>query len=230
MNVLALDTSTEILSIALVCDPPGADATRDRTKSEPLPGTYAVTRDVGLKHSRLLMPLIDRLLGDAGLRPSDLDLVACTRGPGSFTGLRIGMATAKGLATSIAAQSSTSLIGPLAILARSRPTCLSVASPLPPELLGGADCAFGLTCPCTISLGRSSKSWSNTSDADRAVRHRSICARFLAILRTVFARSAGCVRICRVSVSMRSPWFWPHFEPHLMRRRSGSVAFYSPSP
>lgn len=88
MNVLAFDTATEILSVAL--------------RTSPLPYIYAETRDTGLKHSRMLMPLVSRLLADAALPLEQVDLVACTRGPGSFTGLRIGMATAKGLAAAIA--------------------------------------------------------------------------------------------------------------------------------
>lgn len=49
-------------------------------------------------HSEKLMPLIDCLFKKAGAKPSDLDYIACTAGPGSFTGIRIGAATAKGLA------------------------------------------------------------------------------------------------------------------------------------
>ena len=48
-------------------------------------------------HSETLLPLIDKLKGDAGLDLSSLDAIAITGGPGSYTGLRIGGATAKGL-------------------------------------------------------------------------------------------------------------------------------------
>jgi tRNA threonylcarbamoyladenosine biosynthesis protein TsaB len=52
----------------------------------------------GLTHSQTLLPMAQSLLKDCGLTPQDLDLIAVAAGPGSFTGLRIGVATAKGLA------------------------------------------------------------------------------------------------------------------------------------
>ncbi len=52
----------------------------------------------GLTHSQTLLPLIDAALAAAGLSVSDMDRIAVSAGPGSFTGVRIGMGTAKGLA------------------------------------------------------------------------------------------------------------------------------------
>jgi len=49
-------------------------------------------------HARDLVPSIDRLLAEAGLRPADLQALVVTVGPGSFTGVRVGLATAKGFA------------------------------------------------------------------------------------------------------------------------------------
>lgn len=51
----------------------------------------------GLTHSRTLLPMAEHLLGDLDRSVGDLELVAVAHGPGSFTGLRIGMAEAKGL-------------------------------------------------------------------------------------------------------------------------------------
>lgn len=82
MNSIALDCSTELLSIAL----------------ETPRGSYLLERNEGLKHSENLMAGIDWIMKQAGLAPKDLDLVVCSLGPGSFTGLRIAMATAKALA------------------------------------------------------------------------------------------------------------------------------------
>ena len=50
-----------------------------------------------LRHGETLLPMISRFLEDFELKPADLDIIVCSRGPGSFTGLRIGMTTAKGL-------------------------------------------------------------------------------------------------------------------------------------
>lgn len=54
--------------------------------------------DSGFTHSQTLMPMIDSALRAAGLVPADIDLIAVANGPGSFTGLRIGVAAAKGFA------------------------------------------------------------------------------------------------------------------------------------
>ncbi|MCL2513454.1 MAG: tRNA (adenosine(37)-N6)-threonylcarbamoyltransferase complex dimerization subunit type 1 TsaB [Oscillospiraceae bacterium] len=54
--------------------------------------------DTGLKHSETLMILIDGVLKEAGLAVRELDLIAPVTGPGSFTGVRIGVSAAKGLA------------------------------------------------------------------------------------------------------------------------------------
>jgi len=81
MNILAFDTSTEVFSICLKTDENRYDFSSSR----------------GFKHSETLVTEIDLFLKRENLSVPDLDLIVCSGGPGSFTGLRIGMATAKGL-------------------------------------------------------------------------------------------------------------------------------------
>lgn len=56
----------------------------------------------GKHHAEVLLPALDKLLRLTGIRISDIDLLACTVGPGSFTGVRMGASTAKGIALVIA--------------------------------------------------------------------------------------------------------------------------------
>jgi tRNA threonylcarbamoyladenosine biosynthesis protein TsaB len=86
MRILALETATLAGSAALL------DGSR-------LVGESRL--DIALTHSERLMAMVDRLLKDCGWSVSMLDGVAVSIGPGSFTGLRIGVATAKGLALAL---------------------------------------------------------------------------------------------------------------------------------
>lgn len=83
MTVLALDTATLVSSVAL--------ATADTLVAE-------LTLQTKKTHSELLMPHVAQILEMAGIKKSELKAVAVSIGPGSFTGLRIGLATAKALA------------------------------------------------------------------------------------------------------------------------------------
>lgn len=83
MHLLALDSSGKTASVCLL---------RDGTV------LHEALLDKGLTHSETLLPLVRQVLADAGLAVSGVDVLAVTGGPGSFTGLRIGMALAKGLA------------------------------------------------------------------------------------------------------------------------------------
>lgn len=84
MLILGIETSTRIGGIALIDD-------KDLIAECRL--------NIGMVHSEKLMIVIDRLLGDAGIWLEDLDCIAVSIGPGSFTGLRIGLSTAKGIST-----------------------------------------------------------------------------------------------------------------------------------
>lgn len=83
MKILALETSAKSVSTAVV------------ENGAPLAYAYQCT---GLTHSRTLMPMVDAMLKNAELTLGDMDAVAVAAGPGSFTGLRIGIAAVKGLA------------------------------------------------------------------------------------------------------------------------------------
>lgn len=80
--LLALDTTTEILHLALI---QGERAWARR-----------VVSGVGRGHSERLIPVLDELMAEAGGAPRDLSGVAACLGPGGFTSLRIGVATAEG--------------------------------------------------------------------------------------------------------------------------------------
>jgi tRNA threonylcarbamoyladenosine biosynthesis protein TsaB len=60
-----------------------------------------ITLNIAITHSERLMLAVDRLLADCGLAPADLDGLAVSVGPGSFTGLRVGIATVKALAMAL---------------------------------------------------------------------------------------------------------------------------------
>ena len=86
MNVLAIDTSNQLLGVAL-------------WKKGELKAEY--TANIKRNHSVGLMPAIDHIMSETDTTPKDLDRIAIAKGPGSYTGVRIGLATAKTLAWSL---------------------------------------------------------------------------------------------------------------------------------
>ena len=85
MNILAIDSSSNALSVALETETQIFYEEINRENS----------------HSELLMECADGLCKSAGIKPADLSLVACMKGPGSFTGLRIGFSAGKGIALAL---------------------------------------------------------------------------------------------------------------------------------
>ena len=83
MLILAFESSAKAASVALVRD--------GRLLSQSIQVS-------GLTHSRTLLPMAEDMLKNADLRVQDVDLLAVAHGPGSFTGVRIGVSTVKGLA------------------------------------------------------------------------------------------------------------------------------------
>lgn len=86
MRILSVDTATEVCGIGLAVD--------GRSQLESI-------IDQGMTHTKILMEGIHNALSSAQWSPADLDALAVTRGPGSFTGLRIGISTMKGLARAL---------------------------------------------------------------------------------------------------------------------------------
>lgn len=83
MKLLAVDTSGPVCGVAVLAD--GRICYESMTQNK-------------LTHSVNLLPMIDAALGASGLQPEELDRIAVVTGPGSFTGVRLGVSTVKGLA------------------------------------------------------------------------------------------------------------------------------------
>lgn len=112
MKILALDSSATVASVAL-CE------------GEKLLAEYTLNN--GNTHSETLLPMIESLLSQFSMTAKDADIFAASMGPGSFTGVRIGAATLKGLA-----------------FASSKPcVCVSTLEALAENLVGFE----GLICP-----------------------------------------------------------------------------------
>ncbi|WP_053217398.1 tRNA (adenosine(37)-N6)-threonylcarbamoyltransferase complex dimerization subunit type 1 TsaB [Virgibacillus senegalensis] len=83
MNILAIDTSNQVMGIAIL-------------KDGLLAGEY--TTNAKKNHSVRLMPAIDQLMKETEMTPDQLDRIVVAKGPGSYTGVRIGLTTAKTMA------------------------------------------------------------------------------------------------------------------------------------
>lgn len=113
MKVLGIDTSSNVATVAVIDD--------DRIIAE-------YTLNFKKTHSERLMPMIDEMLSSCGVAISDIDLFGVSVGPGSFTGLRIGVATAKGLAQ--ATGKKIVPVGTLEAMAYNLPYCEHLIIPI----------------------------------------------------------------------------------------------------
>lgn len=83
MNLLAMDTSNQTMGVAVL-------------KENQILGE--IVTNLKKNHSVRLMPAIDQLMKEVGMTPEELDKIVVARGPGSYTGVRIGLTTAKTMA------------------------------------------------------------------------------------------------------------------------------------
>ncbi len=86
MKILSLDSSSVTASVAI-------------TENGKVLSERFINN--GLTHSQTLMPMVEETLKDSGVSINDIDLFAITNGPGSFTGVRIGIASVKGMADAL---------------------------------------------------------------------------------------------------------------------------------
>ncbi len=115
MNILAFDTCFNACSVAVDCEVPGRDRTMSAEKQLMTTG-----------HAEALLPMIARVMVSAGIGYGDIDRIAVTHGPGTFTGTRIGIAAARALSLALGVPivSFSSLL-PIGMLATVRiPDCI----------------------------------------------------------------------------------------------------------
>lgn len=93
MRILAIESSAVTASVAILTD-------------DVLTAEYTV--NYKKTHSQTLLPMIDEICKMTETEPESFDLIAVSQGPGSFTGLRIGAATGKGMALALDKKSGSS--------------------------------------------------------------------------------------------------------------------------
>lgn len=86
MKILSVDSSSVTASVAI-------------TENGKILGENFINN--GLTHSQTLMPMVEKTIDESGVTIKDIDLFAITHGPGSFTGVRIGIASVKGMADAL---------------------------------------------------------------------------------------------------------------------------------
>jgi tRNA threonylcarbamoyladenosine biosynthesis protein TsaB len=117
--LIAIETSTASCGVAIMSTPVEGNASPDVL--------YECDEILERTHSRMLLPMIQRAMARTGLEARGVEAIAVSSGPGSFTGVRIGVATAKGLA--VAWDVPVVTIGSLEVMAANAPEG-SIACPV----------------------------------------------------------------------------------------------------
>ena len=194
MRILAFESSAKAASVALLED--------DTLLAE----QYA---NNGKTQSAILMPMAEQMLRDCGLRAGDMDLVAVARGPGSFTGVRIGVAAAKGMAW--AAEKQVCGVSTLEAMAR------------------GIGHLSGILCPVMDARRAQVYNALFASDGetltrltpDRAISLQDLEAELGNLKKTIFLVGDGS-KLCYNSLGNRLPLVMP--PAHLLMQRASWVA------
>lgn len=143
MILLALETSTEACSVALL----QGDQVAERFELAPR------------RHAELVLPWCGELLAHAGIARAQLDAIAVSRGPGAFTGVRLGIAVAQGLA--LALERPLLPVSTLAVLAQDALDLLPAGSTGPHRVLASLDArmqevyagSFGIDGGSVVAMG-----------------------------------------------------------------------------
>lgn len=109
MNILSIDTTTKVARVAIKKEINNENIIRNKientntnndNKNNSDTSFEIIERELSneITHSEKLLPLIDEALNETNLKLSDISMLACINGPGSFTGIRIGIATLKAFA------------------------------------------------------------------------------------------------------------------------------------
>ena len=107
INLLAIDTTTDVCSVALSRSETVAETAESKAEARvavPAADCVEHTRFAPRMQGEYLLSMVDNVIRGAAMDRSDLDFVAFSAGPASFTGVRIGAAVAQGLAFAVGAQ------------------------------------------------------------------------------------------------------------------------------
>jgi tRNA threonylcarbamoyl adenosine modification protein YeaZ len=220
MRLIAIDTSAEACSVGVTVD--GADVLRSEV--------------IGRAHAERLMPMVAEAMAAAGLAFADLERIAVTVGPGSFTGVRIGVAAARGL--TLATGAPAVAIGTLAVhaedaraVAGAVPVVVAIAAgrgeiyaqrfapdgrPASEPALGAAEIFARLTDHAAVLAGSGADALAATSGSEARIVHRRAAPDIAALVR--LARVAPAQTEAPRPLYLRAPDAKPQTNARVARR------------